>query len=263
MKPSQKHELPPYTGWRCNRCNAKHGGQRIPAECVNCKGQEFRAVKELGMSTDLTIAEYKTLARHEATIESGLKKFMAVGKSLLAIRDARLYRADYGTFEAYCKERWGISVNRGYQFIEAFEVADGISKILDIGDMTESQARALKDVPVEQRAEVLQAAAEESPSGKPTARKIAETAARLHQEPEPEYDERVWPHAAPSALKPIAEHDDTPAAPVADLAPRENTIGEAQVSITVFINDLIHLKPAYFQMAVADHLDREAARIRA
>lgn len=49
----------------------------------------------------LTLAdeESRALAAHEATIERGLKTFVEVGGALLAIRNARLYRATHATFE--------------------------------------------------------------------------------------------------------------------------------------------------------------------
>ncbi len=56
----------------------------------------------------LTSSEATRLAELEEQISSGLATFVAVGQALLEVRDRRLYRQTHATFEAYCRERWGI-----------------------------------------------------------------------------------------------------------------------------------------------------------
>lgn len=113
----------------------------------------------------------------EAVIERGLTSFVEVGQALSTIREERLYRQSYDTFEAYCAERWGFGRTYAHRVIEAAEV----TSMLPIGNTrptTESQARALrplKDAP-EQMAEAMTKAAEAS-GGKPTANAIAEAVA--------------------------------------------------------------------------------------
>jgi hypothetical protein len=55
----------------------------------------------------LTTTEGADLANHERTIELTQGAFVACGRALEAIRDGRLYRALFGTFEEYCQKRWG------------------------------------------------------------------------------------------------------------------------------------------------------------
>lgn len=62
------------------------------------------------------------LADLEAVIKRGLKSFVEVGNALREIRDGRLYKALYSTFEEYCQERWGITRNRAYEQIRASEI---------------------------------------------------------------------------------------------------------------------------------------------
>ncbi len=69
----------------------------------------------------LTVVEQGRLEHNEAIIEKGLNTFVDVGNALAEIRDGKLYRDTHGTFEDYCQERWGISLPRAYQFIEAAE----------------------------------------------------------------------------------------------------------------------------------------------
>lgn len=92
------------------------------------------------------------MTAYERTIESGLQTFVEVGAALSAIRDSKLYRASYGTFGDYCRERWGMSRPRAYQLIES---ASTVSTIVDKGQpppATESQARPLAKLPAEEQA---------------------------------------------------------------------------------------------------------------
>lgn len=70
--------------------------------------------------------ENKRLYECEQIIERGLKTFVDVGGALLEIRDSRLYRADYGTFEEYCQQRWNFTRMRASQLIAAAEVIENI-----------------------------------------------------------------------------------------------------------------------------------------
>lgn len=137
----------------------------------------------------------KELTHHEAIIDDGMKGFLHVGKSLIAIRDGQLYEERFESFEAYCKSRWNISRPRAYQLIEAAEVTAEVSTIVDtktketpkhptnIAPQNEAQARALAgsgDTP-EQRREVWAKAVETAPkneAGEPviTAKHIAKVA---------------------------------------------------------------------------------------
>src|SRR6185369_17999663 len=54
----------------------------------------------------LNIPERTEFKRCEAIIAKGWHTFVEVGKALTLIRDHRLYRADYKTFEAYCRLKW-------------------------------------------------------------------------------------------------------------------------------------------------------------
>jgi hypothetical protein len=62
--------------------------------------------------------------------------------ALLIIRDSRLYREQYGTFEEYCNEKWGMTSGRARQLIGASEVMDNLkSDTIVTLPTTESQAR--------------------------------------------------------------------------------------------------------------------------
>lgn len=69
----------------------------------------------------LTAEEQQSLNKCEDILFKGLNTFFEVGKTLLMIRDARLYRAAYPTFEVYCHERWAIGRSYASRLIGAAE----------------------------------------------------------------------------------------------------------------------------------------------
>jgi hypothetical protein len=114
----------------------------------------------------LSVPEQDQLAILEQTIERGLKTFMDVGIALMVVRDSRLYRQGYATFEAYCRERWGFTRMRASQLIAAVEVATNVNPGLQIG---EKHLRPLTSLEPEQQREAWQRAVDTAPNGKVTA----------------------------------------------------------------------------------------------
>jgi hypothetical protein len=104
----------------------------------------------------LTTVEQGELEKHEQVIEQGLKTFVDVGNALLAIRDGRLYRADYGTFEGYCSLRWNIERRRAYQLMDAASVVSNVNHGTQILPTSERQARPLTKLEPEHQHEVWQ-----------------------------------------------------------------------------------------------------------
>lgn len=98
----------------------------------------------------------------ERTIERGLNTFIEVGLAIRQIRDNRLYRADYDTFEQYCRERWGWSRRHASRQIEAANTIELLKPELadeglgPMGPINERQVRAIaplaKEDPDEARA---------------------------------------------------------------------------------------------------------------
>lgn len=117
----------------------------------------------------ITIAESKRLIELEALIAKGKQTFVEVGLALTQIRDCRLYRSDFDTFEAYCKKRWGFSRQYAHQIISGVAAVKALPPNLSTMVDTERQARALSKVPPAKRAEVLEKAAA---SGSVTAKSI-------------------------------------------------------------------------------------------
>lgn len=64
----------------------------------------------------------------------------------------RLYRASHGTFEEYCRERWGMARNYANKMIAAATVVSNLGTTVPI-PQTESQARPLAGLPQKEQAE--------------------------------------------------------------------------------------------------------------
>jgi len=106
----------------------------------------------------LTAVEQSALRDLEATIQRGLDTFVEVGNALMEIRDKRLYRAEFSSFETYCNTRWEFSKRRANQLIGAAQVIHALGTIVPTFPQNESQARPLTKLPPERRAEAWQKA---------------------------------------------------------------------------------------------------------
>jgi hypothetical protein len=84
--------------------------------------------------------ERADLAACEAALDNLRVAFWAAGKALQVIRDARLYRGKYATFEDYLAERWDMSRAQAYRLIDAWPLAERMSPM---GDINERQIREL------------------------------------------------------------------------------------------------------------------------
>lgn len=116
----------------------------------------------------LTDKEVKQLDGAEQIIARGLNTFLEVSCALMTIRDGRLYRERYQSFEAYCSKRWRISRAYAYRLIDSVEVVQNVSPIGNIEN--ESQARELARYEKDVQRAVMQMAIRTAPvadDGKP------------------------------------------------------------------------------------------------
>lgn len=117
----------------------------------------------------LTTQERSALQSHETVIERGLQTFNEVGSALLAIRDERLYRADYITFEDYCRNRWQMTRQYANNLIAASEVISNLETMVSILPANERQARPLTELEPEAQRIVWEVVQQTAPDGKITA----------------------------------------------------------------------------------------------
>jgi hypothetical protein len=104
----------------------------------------------------LSSVEAKRLGELEKIIEAGQRMFIKVGTALAEIRDARLYRPKYKTFEEYCQKNWNLNRSHVYRLIDAAAVARELSPLGDIP--SERVAREIANVPKDQRKEIFNSA---------------------------------------------------------------------------------------------------------
>lgn len=137
------------------------------------------------MSDYLTAVEIDELRQCEIVIEHGLKTFIEVGNALMEIRDKRLYRIEYSTFEEYCQKRWDLTRRYIDRLINAAMVVDNIvdqqrnavsnnetNWSQNTVPINEAQARPLTNLTPEGQAAVWQTVINTAPNGKVTAQHV-------------------------------------------------------------------------------------------
>lgn len=121
------------------------------------------------MGVGLSADEQAQLEAYEVVIANGLQTFYEVGTALADIRDSRLYRQQYRTFEDYCDQRWGMQRAHAYRLIEAAEVRENLSPMGDILPANERQTRPLTELEPEAQRLAWEVVKETAPQGKVTA----------------------------------------------------------------------------------------------
>lgn len=127
--------------------------------------------------------EISRLAKCEEVIDRGLHTFVDVGNALLEIRDSRLYRETYSTFEDYCKERWGWARNYANKLIASAEVVSNLGTIVPILPMAESQARPLTSLSPDIQREAWQQVIDTAPESGITARHVQAVVDEIQHKP--------------------------------------------------------------------------------
>jgi hypothetical protein len=118
------------------------------------------------MDSTLTALESESLTMCEQVIDRGLNTFYEVGRALMQIRDQRLYRQMYGTFEDYCQKRWQMGRRYVNQLIGASAVVDNLGTNGSQTPENERQARPLTQLEPEEQRIVWQVVKETAPNGK-------------------------------------------------------------------------------------------------
>lgn len=121
-------------------------------------------------SGTLTAREQHELIAAETDVERGGKLIVA---AMELIRDKRLYRASYETFEDYCRERWNKTRRAVDNAIQMEAVVQRIAEHLPDQNEKHVSHRAVAevaDLPPETAAAIVAEAAKDG--GKPTAAKV-------------------------------------------------------------------------------------------
>ena len=109
----------------------------------------------------LSQREEELLVKLESSIEEHLKGFKIVGHALTIIKEEKLYRLNYDTFEEYCAVEWDLSRPRAYQLTDCYMVLNHLSTMVDnnkepkfeVLPVNERQTRPLTCLKVEQQDE--------------------------------------------------------------------------------------------------------------
>jgi hypothetical protein len=115
----------------------------------------------------LTSQELVELQRCEQIIQDGLQTTGEVIMALKTIKDGKLYRQDYRSFEAYCSTKWGFGANYAGKLIVAREL------------------KALSD---EEKVQVWEKAAEAAGSEDKITAKLLHEATREHRRQKNKYE---------------------------------------------------------------------------
>jgi hypothetical protein len=142
--------------------NAESGAAAAtpPAASKPQQGQGNQALvlsPVLGKVEFLTEIEQATLWACEEVIGSGWHTFVQVGLALAQIRDDRLYKVDFDTFERYCQVKWQYGRNYVNRLISAAQVFTHLVTISHQKPEHETQVRPLVGLTAEQaqKAEAL------------------------------------------------------------------------------------------------------------
>ena len=130
----------------------------------------------------ITLDERSRLYQLEETIRQGLNTFVDVGNALLEIRDKRLYRQEYSTFEEYCREQWNIERRRAYQLMDAAQVVENVYLSTQTAPMNELQARPLTSLEPDKQVEAWKRVITSTPEGKVTASIVLKAAKEVARE---------------------------------------------------------------------------------
>lgn len=91
----------------------------------------------------LSARENAALTRFEDIISTAERWRSEAAKALVGIRDRRLYRQAYRSFDDYVRERWGWERSRAYQLCQYGELLTHLSTKVDTTPSRESHARPL------------------------------------------------------------------------------------------------------------------------
>ena len=130
----------------------------------------------------LTPPESLRLKQLEQIVKKGLDTFVEVGAALKEIQDKKLYRAEYESFEKYCRAEWGKSYGWAWRMIESSDVQKTLPSVKVPNEAT---ARELAKIPPARRSSVAQkAVADSGKLSAPAVRKAAIPPPKSAKQPE-------------------------------------------------------------------------------
>jgi hypothetical protein len=130
---------------------------------------------------ELALGEQERLIECETIIRVGLDTFVKVGRALAEIRDSRLYRGSFATFEEYCEITWNMAARTAHQTIASANVVHDLGDCIVLPER-ESVARQLVGLPADEAKRVwLEAIANNSKVTAALLRRLVQRANHVHQ----------------------------------------------------------------------------------
>jgi hypothetical protein len=118
--------------------------------------------------TGLSRQERSRLLALEETIARGRRLVQEVLEALFEVRDRRLYREQYPTFEAYCKEKWHWTPQYVNMQLACEETRRSLESAVSAVDAADRALRPLNRLAPEDKAEAYRMASELAEGGKVT-----------------------------------------------------------------------------------------------
>lgn len=139
---------------------------------TNNRAAKRRSIENINMN-ELTVIESNQLDKCEEIIEQGLQTFVDVGRALQIVKEGKLYRTKFRTFEEYCEHRWQVTKLHAYRLINAAQTVSILEENpgIEVLPQKERQVRPLNKLHKDERAEAWQQALDET-DGKPTSRDV-------------------------------------------------------------------------------------------
>jgi hypothetical protein len=169
------------------RSNGHH--RRPDNRQLNGKAKSLRperkvthAIQVRAQPTTLEPVEKRQRCECEEIIRKGWDTFLEVGRALAAIRDKRLYRDRYATFDEYCQQKWDFSKTHANRLIEAASVAAALTPI-GVKLKSESQVRPLVGLPALKIPAAWKRAEQIAGEGEITAKVVRQAAEEFKTEP--------------------------------------------------------------------------------
>ena len=161
--------------------------KKLPADELITEHSDLSILSEVVEFEELTEEEEQERLRLERQVE---RSFYTAGNALKLLRDQRLYRDKWRSFQEYCRERFGyLNRRHPYRLIEAATVVDNLfDKCDQIGHTSlplmpasESQVRPLTKLEPDEQVEAWHKAVSEAGGKVPPARIVKDVVQRIRE----------------------------------------------------------------------------------
>ena len=100
------------------------------------------STKILYFKSRITKSEVRDLEKLESEVRAGLDSMESAGRALIEIRERKLYRSDFKTFEDYVEQKWKRERTWAYRMCDAANVCENLLPTGNIPS-SERQTRVL------------------------------------------------------------------------------------------------------------------------